>query len=481
MLYLGFPVLSLVYVLVLLIIHFSKKRVDSFESTLVVRMMFLNILGLLLELGCYAIFLYFKNPDSFISMLILKGYIAYISVFNHFITGYIFVLTCKNISKYDIKSYYKKIMLLFLPLTLIMIFISFVSPLKYYAVYPKYFTYGFATEALAISFMILFPIWTYKCVKVLISNSSEELKRKIALFFFGILISGAVGAVTQFLDHSFLIITSVHTLVIMLIYLTIENPDLKTIAKLELAVNTAEKANKAKSDFLSSMSHEIRTPLNAIVSLSHFNMEYKDLPDEIRENTKIILNSSDTLLEIVGNILDMNKIDSNSLSLVENEYNFKEEIKKLVSKTTTRIGDKKIKVKLSLDKNIPKTLIGDKDRVLQIINNLLTNAIKYTEKGSISLDITFTIKNNKCNLIINVTDTGAGIKKENMEKLFTKFERLDAPVNSVIEGTGLGLAITKNLVDMMNGNIKVRSKYGKGSTFIVTIPQKMVSKKKGKL
>jgi signal transduction histidine kinase len=283
-----------------------------------------------------------------------------------------------------------------------------------------------------------------------------------------------LGVLGIFIINPYLVIISiVLTFLNYVMYFTIQNPDVKMVEEVTIAKEQAERANHAKSDFLSSMSHEIRTPLNAIVGLSEDISTFDNLPDQVREDSKDIIDASQTLLEIVGNILDINKIESEKLEIIDVKYQPLEIFDSLAKLNMTRIGEKPITFNTEYAKDIPYELVGDKIRIKQIINNLLSNSFKYTEKGEVNFTVKCINQGDICTLIITVQDTGMGIKKEQMDKLFHKFERLDVERNTTAEGTGLGLAITKKLIEMMGGKINVQSTYGQGSMFVAQIPQKI--------
>lgn len=273
------------------------------------------------------------------------------------------------------------------------------------------------------------------------------------------------------LKYELNIITTILLFITYLVFLTIENPALKEYEIINNLRLRALKANMNKTDFLSNISHELRTPLASIIS-SIDEIKNYNLPPEFKDTINDIVDSSSSLLDIVGNVIDINKIENKIYDLKEKNYSIKETVEKLIKMNTKKYNKENVIFKYSISENTPQNLFGDKTKIKEIINNVLDNSFKYTDKGSISLTINSEIVSDICNLIIEIKDTGIGIKSEDLNKIFNGSD-IDNEINNNVDRDGLGLLITKDLVSLLGGTITVCSYYGSGSVFTIKIPQRL--------
>ena len=464
-----FTISGLFCIVLLMILFFSKSRIDSKETKLYGFMLISSFFDVILVLVELTITYYFLDD---VNMYLVKGlnkidFIHYI-MWPTLLSLYTIYVTYLDEEKYN------KAKKIFLTLDIIAILIEFMLPINIISTKEAMGVTGIgpAFVFLISSFYVIVNI-------IILIKNYKKIKNKKNLPFLFFLIFIIIAMLLRVYNPTLIVIPAIIVYINMIMYFTIENPDVKLIEEINIAKESAIKASNAKTEFLSNMSHEIRTPLNAIVGFSEALQSDERIPAEAKEDIKDIVMASDSLLEIVNGILDISKIEADKLEIINTTYSPKKVFDELVVLTRGRLGfEKQIEFKTSFSSDIPATLYGDYARVKQIVLNLLTNAVKYTNEGYISFTVEcVNINKDLCRLIISVEDSGIGIKKDKIDKLFTKFERLDEERNITIEGTGLGLAITKKLVELMHGKMVVQSIYGKGSKFTVSLDQKIVATK----
>ena len=245
------------------------------------------------------------------------------------------------------------------------------------------------------------------------------------------------------------------------------------------AMQQARRANSAKSEFLANMSHEIRTPINAVLGMNEMIIR-ESTSDRITTYARNVESAGKNLLSIINDILDFSKIEAGKMEIAESDYKLSSVLNDVTNMIVFKARQKDLVFNVKVDEELPDGLYGDEVRVRQVVTNVLNNAVKYTHEGSVSLDVSGGKTYDEdgietINLVFRISDTGIGIKEEDLPKLFKKFERIDLVQNNTVEGTGLGLSITHNLLQLMNGHIEVESEYGKGSTFIIYLPQRVTS------
>ena len=462
-------IISIVYIFIFSVVYFLKRKYNFLESR--IYKLLLIFAGITLVFNIFNMVItsssIFKNV---ICMIVAKFYFVSLLFWLILFIAYV-LLNNTNIKYNTLKELVKNnlVVKIYLIIDFLFLVLLTILPINYDDSIFYYYGSG-------VILVYLFAIFSSLFLMILLVLNNRNLSKYKS---WSILSAIAILVFTfffQLYNHEIPIIDSAIILITIFLYFTLENPDLKYIDELNSLKLKAEEANKAKTDFLASMSHEIRTPMNVIIGLSEAILN-ENVSTEIYDDAKSINKAGHTLLEIINNILDITKIEEGKTVVVNKDYNFADMIGEITSIMNMSLAEKPVKFEVEIIGNIPKELNGDEVKVYQILTNLLSNAVKYTLKGSIKLQIESINFGNKATITFKIIDTGIGIKKENYDKLFEKFERLDQDQKN-IQGTGLGLVITKHLVNLLDGKISFDSEYQKGTTFTVVIVQNIVNKEK---
>lgn len=456
------PVTAFLLSFVLLVIYFSKKRVHLFENSIYILMIFSILMdSALVSLLFYN---YYTNYNASLVSLLNKLDYVFLIIWSSSLMLYIFVITYKERKRF--KRLLKKVSTSVIVLDIIMFVVVFNSKIDLIIKDSIHQTAQGEAVILSIIFCLFYILVS---LLIVLFNLKKINIKHLPVF---VIIFTAILIAILFSVNPYLIIISIGlTIDNFIMYFTIENPDIKLINELELAKDNLENANLVKSEFLRSMSHEIRTPMNQIIGCASVIEMEDNLSEESKDVLNDLVNSTNSLLDVCNGIINVSQIESGNVDILISGYNPKEVIEDIINLNKKRLTNKDVEI-VSNYSELPDVVYGDKDKVKQIVSNLLSNAIKYTDKGKIEVSVSSSVKKDKCDIEIVVKDTGKGISEENIDLIFNKFGKLEK--NSDTLGLGLGLFITKNLVNILGGNISVTSELGKGSEFKVFLHESLV-------
>ena len=463
-----FQSLSLIYIILLIIIYFTKKHLSSIENTIFSILIVINCIGLILDIASIFTII---NMDSLplINVIITKLYLIYLLTWISLLTLYIYTISFKdNGNNKSFNNKFKIVLKFEIIMYIISVIIVFALPLYYFYQDNIIYSYGPSSIFLYVISSLYILSWIYCMIK-----NFKNIKNKKYLPMFAYMTIGIVVIIIQGSNPSVLLMTSMESFIVFLMYFTIENPDLQMLKEFHKARELAEESNKEKTEFLFNISNQIKTPINKIIETSEKALNENDVI-EIKNDVRTIKGNSNNLLNLVNNVLDISDEEIRQIEIRGNKYNIKR-----LFETINKKYEKVIKVeyRFKYDNSIPEYLYGDSMRIKQIMNILLENAIEYTKEGYIETSVNSIIKNNICRLVITVEDSGKGMDTEEIKHLFDKEKIYEDEVLKEIDDTKNNLSMLKAIVNLMNGNVLVESNIGVGSKFTVIIDQKVLEEK----
>ena len=458
-----FTIYSLFYSLLINIVYFSSKRLRSIENKIFEKIMLTNFVGVLLAIGSYFTI---KNIDRFelLNTFVSKGYIIYLLTWLTLFSVYIFVISIKDGK--DKKSEVNKIINLFGILYLIFLIIIIIKPLYYHNINGAIYSYGPSANVMYIVSIVYITVWLIR-----LSTNIKRIRDVKYLPIFAFMGLGLVVMIIQKQHPELLLMTSMETFIVFLMYHTIENPDMQIIEEVHRAKEISDNANEEKSMFLYNMTNEIRgitkdidySADNILEEVDNKKVDVLNIGNSARE----IKNNTAKFTTMTNEILDISQMDSN-IKIYNDKYNVKIIIKELVQIYKKKAEDKGISFRTNIASDIPPYLYGDSMGLKKALSIILDNSVKYTSSGFIDFDVNTIIKRDIARLVITVEDSGSGIKAEDLNKIFNKKvndnERLNIKYN---------LYNAKRLVILMGGTIIPSSVYGRGTTIKVVLDQKI--------
>ena len=464
-----FSACSFFYSVLLTIMFFSKKRIQTLENKIYSYLIISNLIGVVLGVSCYTSILHrdaFPILNDFISKALLIYYLTWISFF----TAYTFVISYskKESDKESKEKYFKKIFNILTVIYVVIAILVFILPLNYFSKGTIAYSFGPSANLL----YILIPVYICICLIEMFKNF-KEIKNKKYLPLFAFIIIGTVVMIIQKLNPGLLLMTSMETFVTFLMYFTIENPDIKMIEELTKTKSLVEKNNNDKSIFIFNTTQQIRHPLNMIEQRTEQLLE-DELNDDEKEKVIDIRNAQQRIAYILRGVMDVSTIDAKNIKIVKNQYKVANLLTEITLRSKQEATEKGLEFRTNFDEAIPEMLYGDSIRLKQIINALISNAIKYTKEGFVELNVNSIVSFDVCRLVVSVKDSGIGVNAEEINKLFqSKTDEND--ISDKVDESNVTLDVAKKMVNLIGGTITVRSEKNKGSEFTLIVDQRIAS------
>ncbi len=461
-----FYITSVAILIVLLIYHFAVRKVHNLASRSYGFLLILCLICCTSDMISGLVLMRYY-PDN-----VMLNYVGQILAFSsqHLIpAAYLFYM---SILANNTEHMTKKMLILAIPMLIVQLII-YTTPWTGLAF--SYTAQGGYHRGPAMWFLVVVALFYLLHTLVELIVCRKRSGNRYLLIAFSFLAVASICLVIQMLWAKYLLLGAACTLSCLIMQLALQNPRLieEASEKEIVARKAAEAANRAKSSFMANMSHEIRTPMNAICGMAEV-LSKSNLDQMEKEYVHTIQEASKSLLEIIDDVLDFSKIDAGKLELIPEEYEFEKLLRRVEDIIAARLQGKNIRFEIGINGRIPKVLKGDSGKVHQILINILGNAVKFTEKGRISLDVSCgLLEEGKISIEFLVSDTGIGIRQEDIGKLFNSFSQVDTMRNRKVEGTGLGLALSKRLANLMQGDVTVTSEYGVGSCFRIVLQQEV--------